>query len=284
MSTDVPVCFRVGADWVYGMLHQPSQSPERAVVIVVGGPQYRVGSHRQFVLLARALADAGIAALRFDYRGMGDSEGAPRTFEHVADDIRAALDFLFARVPTLREVALWGLCDAASAVAMYAPEDVRVSGLALVNPWVRSEAGLARAYLKHYYWRRLLDRDLWRKLLRGEFRWAASWRSLVAMVASSRSQGANSHPVSADDTPPAPFIERMHRGIEHFPGRILLLLSGDDITGQEFADLIKRSSPWRRLMKAQRVTRHELAQANHTFARREWRDQVARWTTEWVTS
>jgi exosortase A-associated hydrolase 1 len=284
MSADTPISFRVGADWLYGMLHRPPSPPQRAVLIVVGGPQYRVGSHRQFVLLARALAGAGVAALRFDYRGMGDSEGAPRTFEHVADDIRAAVDFLFATMPTLGDVALWGLCDAASAVAMYAPDDARVNGIVLVNPWVRTEAGLARAYLKHYYWRRLLDPDLWRKLRRGEFQWAASWHSLVGMLVTSRSRNAGGATMPAPQAPTAPFTERMRLGLARFPGRILLLLSGDDITGQEFADLVARAPAWRRLMKSRRVTRRELTPANHTFARREWRDQVARWTIDWVTS
>jgi uncharacterized protein len=279
MNAEVPVSFRIGADWVYGMMHEASPAPSRAVLIVVGGPQYRVGSHRQFVLLARALARSGIAALRFDYRGMGDSEGTPRTFEHIDEDIRAAVDFLFARLPSLREVALWGLCDAASAVAMYAPGDPRVSGLVLVNPWVRSEAGLAKAYLKHYYWRRLLDRDLWRKLLRGQFRWAESWRSLVGLVATSRASGAAADIAVAETIS---FTERMRSGIERFSGRILLLLSGDDITAKEFADLVQNSPAWRRLMKAPRVTRRELPQANHTFARREWRDQLAQWTIEWM--
>ena len=52
------------------VLAVPEQARSLGVVIVVGGPQYRVGSHRQFVLLARQLAAAGIATLRFDCRGM----------------------------------------------------------------------------------------------------------------------------------------------------------------------------------------------------------------------
>jgi alpha/beta superfamily hydrolase len=48
------------------------------VLVIVGGPQYRAGSHRQFTLLARSLAEQGFAVLRFDYRGMGDSTGAMR--------------------------------------------------------------------------------------------------------------------------------------------------------------------------------------------------------------
>lgn len=49
-----------GQDTLVGVLSLPDAPSNTAVVIVVGGPQYRVGSHRQFVLLARALyADLG---------------------------------------------------------------------------------------------------------------------------------------------------------------------------------------------------------------------------------
>jgi len=65
-----------------GLVHAPGAA-SIGVVIVVGGPQYRVGSHRQFLLLARSLAADGVPVLRFDYRGMGDSEGDIRDFENV---------------------------------------------------------------------------------------------------------------------------------------------------------------------------------------------------------
>ena len=144
-------------------------SPEQLVLIVVGGPQYRSGSHRQFTLLARHLADAGIASLRFDYRGMGDSTGEVRSFERAGTDIRCAIDRLLATVPGVQEVVIWGLCDAASAALIYAHKDPRVSALVLLNPWVRTEQGIARAHLRHYYLARLFHRSLWQKIGRGEF-------------------------------------------------------------------------------------------------------------------
>ena len=123
------------------------------VVIVVGGPQYRAGSHRQFVLLARHLAAQGFPVLRFDVRGMGDSEGAQRPFDALTPDIAAAIAALQSQQPQVRRVVLWGLCDGASAALLYLHErpDPRVQGLVLLNPWVRSEASLARTHVKHYY-------------------------------------------------------------------------------------------------------------------------------------
>ena len=68
--------FECGDDTCIGIVASNADVASRAdigVVIVVGGPQYRVGSHRQFVTLARALAASGVPALRFDYRGMVSS-------------------------------------------------------------------------------------------------------------------------------------------------------------------------------------------------------------------
>jgi exosortase A-associated hydrolase 1 len=115
--------FPCGDDTLVGIATVPAAPSGRGVLIVVGGPQYRVGSHRQFPLLARHLAAHGIAAMRFDYRGMGDSDGEERDFESIREDIRAALDAFTEAVPGMRDIVLWGLCDGASAAAMYAPDD-----------------------------------------------------------------------------------------------------------------------------------------------------------------
>ena len=56
------------------ILH-PGSAPV-GVLIIVGGPQYRVGSHRQFVKLSRALSQHNIASMRLDSSGMGDSSGS----------------------------------------------------------------------------------------------------------------------------------------------------------------------------------------------------------------
>src|SRR5690606_34940732 len=108
------LAFDCGGSRLYGILTRPAALAAaeitQALVLVVGGPQYRAGSHRQFTLIARGLAAQGIAVLRFDYRGMGDSEGEPRDFEAVGDDLRAAVDCLYAQLPALRGLTLWGLC------------------------------------------------------------------------------------------------------------------------------------------------------------------------------
>jgi uncharacterized protein len=115
-----PLVFPCNGSLLYGILSLPEQMGSRGVLIVVGGPQYRVGSHRQFTLLARYLAARGVPVLRFDCRGMGDSEGDLRTFEDFEDDLRCAIDIFFEKVHPLNDLVIWGLCDAASAALFHA--------------------------------------------------------------------------------------------------------------------------------------------------------------------
>ncbi|MCC2973035.1 hydrolase 1, exosortase A system-associated [Massilia sp. IC2-476] len=279
MIDERAISFDCEGDRLYGIVSLPAgpAAPVRGVLIVVGGPQYRAGSHRQFTLLARSLAARGIAAMRFDYRGMGDSEGRARGFEEVDADIRVALDAFTAAAPQLRDIALWGLCDGASAIAFYGAGDARVGGLALLNPWVRTEAGAARATIRHYYRRRLFEGELWSKILAGRFDLRSAAASALAVARSAL--GAKPAP-----GPVATLPQRMADGLARFDGRLLVMLSGADLTAQEFAGVAETDPAWRRLLGERRVTLRRLPGADHTCSRRDWHDQVVDWTCDWMAA
>ncbi|SEO15919.1 exosortase A system-associated hydrolase 1 [Nitrosospira multiformis] len=286
---DRALVFRCEDAWLYGILSLPRQLSSRGVLIAVGGPQYRVGSHRQFTLLARHLAANGSPVLRFDFRGMGDSEGSARTFEHVEDDLRCAIDTFLAEVPSLNELVILGLCDAASAALFYAYQDLRVTGLVLLNPWIRTNEGVAKVYLKHYYSKRLLQSDFWHKIGSGKFDYVAAvhslWRTVGAAVAGKYLTGTSLKGKNLEKTCSlAPLPERMFEGLRRFQGRVLLIISGNDLTAQEFLDLVNGSVEWQKLLTSPQVSHLNLPEANHTFSRREWRDQVGAWTQDWIHS
>jgi uncharacterized protein len=276
--------------WLYGVLSLPEQMCSKGVLILVGGPQYRVGSHRQFTLLARTLAACGIPVFRFDCRGMGDSEGSPRDFERLEDDLHCAIDRFLHELPALDEVVIWGLCDAASAALFYAHRDPRVTGLVLLNPWVRTEQGEAKAYLKHYYVTRFFNKEFWGKVLSGRFDYSTATRSFTRTIArAAAGRRANEHgqkePArTGESCDPANLPDRMLDGLRRFKGKILLIISGNDLTAQEFSDLARTSPGWQRLLAAPQVSRHNLPEADHTFSRRLWRDQVADITRNWIHS
>ncbi|MCB1679158.1 MAG: hydrolase 1, exosortase A system-associated [Halioglobus sp.] len=288
-GAELPLVFRCAGEELAGVLHRGAPAASTGVVLVVGGPQYRVGSHRQFVYLARALAAQGVPVLRFDYRGMGDSAGAFAGFLSAGPDIASAIDALQHRCPQVSRVVLWGLCDAATAAACYAPNDQRVGGLVLLNPWVHSARGQARAYLRHYYLRRAFEAALWRKVLRGEFDLAGAVGSLVSNLRQlfARGRGAGraapaAGAPAAGCSAPEDLAARLFEGLARFPYPVLLILSGRDLTAAQFSDAVDASRPWRRLLAHRRFTRHRLDAADHTFARRAWRDQVAQWSARWL--
>ncbi|MEW6513546.1 MAG: hydrolase 1, exosortase A system-associated [Pseudomonadota bacterium] len=274
---EATVRFACANETLFGILAQPEQ-PEKlsdlGIVIVVGGPQTRVGSHRQFVLLARALAAAGYPVLRFDVRGMGDSCGAQRNFEALTPDIGAAIDALQSASPAVKRIVLWGLCDAASAALLYCDEtrDPRIAGLCLLNPWVRSEATLAKTQVKHYYGQRLLQKEFWAKLLSGNLNIATSVAELVRKLGQA----------TAKTEPHLGFQERMARSWKNFTGPILLILSGNDYTAKEFLEYTANAASWRGLLEQAGVTRFEIAKADHTFSSAEWRGKVAETCMKWL--
>ena len=275
MSAERALSFDCQGDELLGVLSQPASPRETGVVVVVGGPQYRAGSHRQFVLLARALARQGFAVLRFDVRGMGDSAGSPRGFEDIVPDISAAIDTLVREVPAVRQVALWGLCDGASAALLHvdAQRDPRVRGLVLLNPWVRSAESLARVQLKHYYWQRLGQREFWAKLLSGGVGQAA-WRDLLANLRARRASAPRAVQLS--------YQQRMARAWAAFDGDILLVLSGNDYTAKEFVDTTQSDPAWAGALRHPRLQRQDVPEADHTFTSRAWQARVDELTIAWL--
>ena len=272
------VVFGCAGEPLVGVLHVPPTPADTAVVVIVGGPQYRAGSHRQFVLLARALAGAGYAVLRFDYRGMGDSSGPQRSFQAVSADIGVAIDALQSRLPNVQHVALWGLCDGASAALLYrdATRDPRVAGLCVLNPWVRSEASLARTQVKHYYRQRLMQRDFWIKLVTGKVA-AGALNGLLRNVAKARRGGGAMADTSS-------FQDRMADAWCSFEGSILLLSSGADFTAKEFAEYTSGATRWANAWRHPRLTKHVLDGADHTFSNASARSWVETHTLEWLGS
>lgn len=270
------------AEPMVGIVSRPEQPCALGLVVVVGGPQYRVGSHRQFVLLARRLAQAGFAVMRFDYRGMGDSQGEPRSFEAIDDDIALAVNALQQVCPEVTQVVLWGLCDGAAASLLYTGRqaDVRIAGLCLLNPWVRSDSTLARTRLKHYYGDRLLQQDFWARLWRGQLAWR---QSLAELMQSVRAFGVVRGAVSQLDAG-ASFQSQMARSLKLYKGKVLLILSEPDTTAQEFLECAATHPDWQGLLQRPGVQRVDVAQADHTFSSTEWRAAAEQAVLQWMTA
>ena len=149
---------------------------------------------------------------------------------------------------------------------MYAASDPRVDRLVLLNPWVRTGRLAGEAYLTTYYGRRLRDPAFWRRMLTNP---VALLRGLLGYADNRRESGRTA-------AAPAPaFLERMLTGARAFRGRMLVVLSGADTVAAEFLALLERHPDWNDAFRHAGVSLLRIDAANHTFSRRQWRDEVA---------
>ena len=83
------------------MLEEPEETPARALALVCHPhPLFGGTMHNKVVYrLARGLRRSGAAVLRFNFRGVGASQGEHDHGVGEADDARIALDWLRARFP-----------------------------------------------------------------------------------------------------------------------------------------------------------------------------------------
>lgn len=99
---------------------------------------------------AKELADKGYAALVFDFRGWGKSEGDIKYLEDPSrktQDINAAVDYLVTRPEVAaHKVAGLGICASAGYMSDAAASNPNVKSLALVAPWLHDAAIVDAVY------------------------------------------------------------------------------------------------------------------------------------------
>ena len=90
-----PVIIRRGLHRLAAVLHQPEPSGKRLVILAHGFTGNKAETGRLFVDMARALTGCGLAALRFDFMGSGDSSGKFTDMTPLTEiaDLHAVLDW-----------------------------------------------------------------------------------------------------------------------------------------------------------------------------------------------
>lgn len=89
-----PIQFECGGEKIAATAHVPSEETTAVPVVIFchGYTGNRIEQRYIFVRMSRLLAQAGIASIRFDYRGCGESDGLFRdhtVLDYVADAIAA---------------------------------------------------------------------------------------------------------------------------------------------------------------------------------------------------
>jgi dienelactone hydrolase len=165
-----------------------------AVIFLNTGGDPRAGIGRFAVQAGRRLAMAGVASLRFDFAGVGDSpmpDAAPRSHVFETDrrgDIAAALDLMQAQ--GFDRFYIVGVCAGAYHAVQVGLNEARVEGVFAISPikliWrpedtvdpaVQDEGRATSAYLQ-----RLVQGRTWERLLRGDIDLATIARYLSLRV------------------------------------------------------------------------------------------------------
>lgn len=279
-----------------GVLHHAMQPADIGLLsIVAGGPQYRGGCGRQLVEMGRRLASEGIPVFRFDYRGMGDSEGEFAGFRFIEQDIEAAINEFKRQVPTLRRILIWGGCDAASAALIHAYRFDDVVGIIAANPFVSSDRTASGVKRKHYL-ERVRQLSFWKKVFRFEVDFSelissdflsSAIRKLLPATKPVEKHQAINGAINGNATGSTTgitenYIDAMLTGLTQFKGRVLFLMSGRSLISKEFDELVEADARWQKSCDAENCERWEIPDADQTFSTRESRDAMLKSVSEWA--
>jgi len=131
---ELQVSFTLDGEAIFGVIHLPEQIPAPGLIMCHGFTGHKAETHRLFVDTAREFCRHGLAVLRFDFRGSGDSAGEFRemTVSREIADARAALDFLASRSEVdAGRLGVLGLSLGGCVAACVAGREERVRALVL---------------------------------------------------------------------------------------------------------------------------------------------------------
>ena len=239
--TETPLCFGPG-NRLFGMMCEPARVQAKlAVIIANSGRDPHYGFARFGVDFARRLAAQGIASVRLDFAGLGDSLGPPGQeglLSHVFEtdrtaDLSAALDGLEAR--GYQNFAVHGLCAGAYHGLHAAVADPRITTLLFVNlPTFAWKAGDTIDFFNRqqlttgHFLSQLRDQAWWWRLAHGKVPLGA----LLQAQLLSRWQGLSAMALAKlGRLPPA---QRIMRDLSARDTRILFLFSPDDVGVETF--------------------------------------------------
>lgn len=293
---------------LHGMLHEPDPQVARGICVLLLSPgiKGRVGPHRLYLKIAAGLIPLGFHVLRFDFHGLGDSEGeiderlTSDMYNTIQDgryigDTIAAMDWMQSSAGVSRFVGS-GLCGGSISAMLAAAQDPRIESiLSLSIPtafdggeanWARFATARQLEGIRRGYFKRLLKPEAWVRFLSGKTSYPVLWRSLKQMLSGgSSSPAATIVPATAsaavkDDTNP-----RFAPAFLKFTGskrRMLLIFSGRDRLQWDFEEkfLGRHAAQLESLREYFEI--HTIADANHILSDPAWVREMVGVAGDWL--
>jgi alpha-beta hydrolase superfamily lysophospholipase len=263
---------------LFGILSLPAHPRDNAppVLIANTGANPRSGNARGAVAVARWLAANGIASLRMDGAGIGDSaietgeRGQPYSAQGDSD-VTAGIDELARRFGA--QVLLLGMCSGAFHALRAAYDDHRIAGLMLVNlqkfAWQGGESlsVVQRTTFRttRFYFHNLVSARVWQRLVHGEINVGGITRALAGRAL--RRVAAAGDPALALLKQHETQVGRVRRKMRELQRRnvpILFVLSGNDPGLDEIAEYF--GAQGRQFRRQPNVMFRLLEGADHTLS------------------
>lgn len=264
---------------ISGIMTDPGAPPvgDRPVFLFLNaGLLHKVGPSRMNVWLARHLAHQGIASMRFDASGIGDSatrDTPAGISDRSVGDVREAMGHLEALGVGSRFV-LFGLCSGAEVAFEVALREPRVVGVVAIDGHV---GRTWRFWVRHYL-ARLVRWESWRNRILG----FSAHRTPAAAAAATRRPGEGSDAVGVLSRTARPKAE-IARGLQALVDRNVRLLQ--IFTG----GLEDRYNYRRQFLDAfpevdfrDRLTLEFFSEADHTFTAFEAQRHLVRSIDRWA--
>lgn len=298
---------------LFGILHLPPGGARRdtGVILLSPGVKMRVGPEGLYRRLADLFVSLGFPVLRFDYYGLGDSEGdlteeyLKDVYSHIeigrfVDDTIDAMNWMQDRCGTTRFL-LSGLCGGAMTGLLAASRDDRIAGLHALGLTcvVSSRAADPSRYfslgelehLRKGYVKKLLDPSSWLRLLSFQSDYRVIVRSVMAPLRkrAQRTPAAGPPPVAgasedargeADNRnplfPPA-FLKVL--GSKR---PMLLIYGGSDRLRWDFEEKFVQRYRAQLEPLASGYEVRVVEHANHVFTFRSWQNEVLQLSNDWL--
>lgn len=288
----------------------PPEAPKTdlACVLLSPGVKMRVAPHRLYRKLAGEFLQRGIAVMRVDFYGLGDSDGdlpeqqLDQLYRQVqlgrhVDDARSALRWL-QREHGKKRFVIGGLCGGALTGLLASEVDESVAGLYAIGiPVVLDASGQHESQnmtqgqlrdMRGTYLSKLLNPAAWLRLLS----FKSDFRSILRSLFPSTPGGGSKGKAIGDERVPPPATATAANLNPKYPPAMfgllqrnrpaLLIFSGADRLQFEYQE--KFVAPWRAALEkfASLLTVEVIPQANHVLGDPSWMAQARAMTGRWL--
>lgn len=282
---------------LFGIVHEPARASDAAIILLSPGIKNRVAPHRLYNTMAAAFVEQGYWVLRFDFYGLGDSEGMIDE-RYLADlygsiqvgryveDTWVAMDWMRAELG-VRRFVLGGLCGGAITGVLAAPARDDVVGILALGLPVMLDGTKVDKHrymtagqldrVRSKYLRKLLDPGSWLRLLRMQSDFRLLFRSVMGKRRPAASGSAPADPGNTNTLFPPAMLELLARGCP-----VLLLFSEMDRLWWEFEEKFLHHHRAAFERHAHLAELGVVSGANHVFTLEEWQQDMLERCGSWL--